>query len=66
MYDKLSQELKNARTRSGISLQQLASKTRIDLRFIESMEDGNFSFLPDLYVKSFLKNILDLSDLMKL
>lgn len=55
MYDKLSQELKDARTRAGISLQQLASKTRIDLRFIESMEDGNFSFLPDLYVKSFLK-----------
>jgi cytoskeletal protein RodZ len=55
MYDKLSQELKEARSRSGISLQQLASKTRIDLRFIESMEDGNFSFLPDLYVKSFLK-----------
>jgi cytoskeletal protein RodZ len=55
MYDKLSQELKDARSRSGISLQQLANKTRIDLRFIESMEDGNFDFLPDLYVKSFLK-----------
>jgi len=55
MYDKLSLELKDARVRSGISLQQLASKTRIDLRFIESMEDGNFSFLPELYVKSFLK-----------
>ncbi len=55
MYDKLSQELKDARLRSGISLQQLANKTRIDLKFLESMEDGNFSFLPDLYVKSFLK-----------
>jgi transcriptional regulator with XRE-family HTH domain len=58
MYDKLSLELKEARTRSGISLQQLASKTRIDLRFLESMEDGNFSFLPDLYVKSFLKEYI--------
>ena len=58
MFDKLSQELKDARIRSGISLQQLASKTRIDLRFIESMEDGNFSFLPDLYVKSFLKEYI--------
>ena len=55
MFDKLSEELKAARIRSGLSLQQLAAKTRIDLKFLEFIEDGNFSFLPELYVKAFLK-----------
>ena len=55
MFDKLSEELKAARIRSGLSLQLLAAKTRIDLKFLENIEDGNFSFLPELYVKAFLK-----------
>jgi transcriptional regulator with XRE-family HTH domain len=55
MFDKLSEELKAARIRVGISLQQLANKTRIDIKFLEYIEDGNFSFLPELYVKAFLR-----------
>jgi cytoskeletal protein RodZ len=55
MLNKLSEELKIAREASGITIQQLAAKTRVDLKFIVAMEDGNFSFLPELYVKAFLK-----------
>lgn len=55
MFDKLSQELREARERSGLSLQQLANKSRIDLKFLQAIEDGNLSFLPELYVKAFLK-----------
>ena len=55
MFDKLSEELKAARMRAGISLQQLANKTRIDIKFLEYIEDGNFSFMPELYVKAFLR-----------
>ena len=58
MFDKLSEELKAARIRSGITLQQLATKTRIDLKFLEYIEDGNFSFLPELYVNAFLKEYI--------
>jgi transcriptional regulator with XRE-family HTH domain len=58
MFDKLSEELKAARMRAGISLQQLANKTRIDIKFLEYIEDGNFSFLPDLYVRAFLKEYI--------
>jgi transcriptional regulator with XRE-family HTH domain len=58
MFDKLSEELKAARIRAGLSLQQLAAKTRIDLKFLEYIEDGNFSFLPELYVKAFLKEYI--------
>ena len=47
MFDKLSEELKASRIRAGITLQQLAGKTRIDIKFLEYFEDGNFSFLPE-------------------
>ena len=58
MFEKLSEELKTARIRAGISLLQLANKTRIDIKFLEYIEDGNFSFLPELYVKAFLKEYI--------
>ncbi len=55
MFDKLSDELREQREKSNISLQQLANKTRIDLKFLEAIEQGNFGFLPELYVKAFIK-----------
>lgn len=55
MFDKLSDELREQREKSNISLQQLANKTRIDIKFLEAIEQGNFAFLPELYVKAFLK-----------
>jgi hypothetical protein len=63
MFDKLSEELKAARIRAGISLQQLATRTRIDLKFLEYIEDGNFSFLPELYVRAFLKEYIRVAGL---
>ena len=33
----------------------MAAKTRIDIKFLEALEDGNFNFLPDIYVKAFIK-----------
>ena len=55
MFDKLAEELKEARVKNNISFKQLASKTHIDLKFLEAMEEGNFSFLPELYVLAFIK-----------
>jgi cytoskeletal protein RodZ len=55
MLDKFADELKQQREKSGLSLQQLATKTRIDLKFLEAIDQGNFAFLPDLYVKAFIK-----------
>ena len=55
MLDQFAEELKNAREKSGVSLQQMAAKTRIDIKFLEAIDQGNFSFLPELYVKAFLK-----------
>ena len=55
MFDKLSAELREQREKAGISLEQLANKTRIDQKFLEAIDQGNFAFLPDLYVKAFVK-----------
>lgn len=55
MLNKLSEELKEARLKNGITLQQIAAKTRIDLKFLENIENGNFAFLPELYLKAFIR-----------
>ena len=55
MLDKFADELRAQREKSGLTLQQLATKTRIDLKFLEAIDQGNFAFLPDLYVKAFVK-----------
>ncbi len=55
MLDKFAEELREQREKSGITIQQIASKTRIDKKFLEAIDQGNFSFLPELYVKAFIK-----------
>ena len=55
MLKKFTDELKKHRKKAGISLQNVAAKTRIDIKFLEALEDGNFNFLPDIYVKAFIK-----------
>jgi cytoskeleton protein RodZ len=55
MLDKFADELREKREQSGITLQQMANKTRIDLKFLEAIDEGNFAFLPELYVKAFIK-----------
>jgi len=55
MMNKFIAELKEQREKAGISLQNVAAKTRIDIKFLEALEDGNFNFLPEIYVKAFIK-----------
>lgn len=55
MLDKFAEELREQREKSGITIQQIASKTKIDKKFLEAIDQGNFSFLPELYVKAFIK-----------
>lgn len=55
MLNKFSEELKEARVKNELSLQQIAARTRIDLKFLENLENGNFAFLPELYIKAFIR-----------
>jgi cytoskeletal protein RodZ len=55
MLDKFAEYLREARLKNGATIQQIGAKTRIDIKFLEAIDSGNFGFLPDLYVKAFLK-----------
>lgn len=47
--------LKRAREEAGITLERVAAKTRIDIKFLEAIERGDIDFLPEPYVKAFIK-----------
>ncbi|NWF50201.1 MAG: helix-turn-helix domain-containing protein [Ignavibacteriaceae bacterium] len=55
MLSQFAEELKTAREKANLSQQQLAAKIRIDLKFLKAMEEGNFSFLPEIYVNAFVR-----------
>jgi len=63
MLDRFSEQLRKARLKKGVSLQQMAARTRIDFKFLEAIDNGNFSFLPELYVKAFIKQYAKAVDL---
>lgn len=63
MLDRFAEQLRKARLKKGASLQQIAAKSRIDIKFLEAIDNGNFGFLPELYVKAFLKQYAKAIDL---
>lgn len=70
MLDKFADYLREVRLKNGATIQQIAAKTRIDIKFLEAIDNGNFGFLPDLYVKAFIKQYakaigLDENDTLK-
>ena len=48
-------ELKRAREQKRMSLSDIADATLINIRFLEEIERGNYSFLPQTYVRAFLR-----------
>ncbi|MCI3919493.1 DUF4115 domain-containing protein [Paenibacillus sp. TRM 82003] len=52
----LGQLLRKARTEKNISLEQLQDTTKIRKRYLEAIEEGNYSILPgNFYVRAFIK-----------
>ncbi|MBI2419843.1 MAG: DUF4115 domain-containing protein [Ignavibacteriales bacterium] len=65
MFEKLAEELKEAREKAQLSPEQLARIIKIDLKFLYKIESGDLSFLPELYIKAFLRDYsvaVDLND----
>jgi hypothetical protein len=52
---KFGEELKKLRLDKQISLMDISFSTRINTRFLEAMEAGKFSVLPQTYVRAFLR-----------
>ncbi|MCK9424880.1 MAG: DUF4115 domain-containing protein [Ignavibacteriaceae bacterium] len=55
MFQQLAEELVKAREEIRLTPEQVAVKIKMDLKFLLKMESGDFSFLEDLYIKSFLR-----------
>jgi len=51
-----SQDLKEKRESAKISLEEIAKSTRLDIKFLRAIEDGDFEILPDFYQKAFIKS----------
>lgn len=49
------EELRTARETRGITLQEIADRTLINIQFLEAIENGNTSILPAPYVRAFLR-----------
>lgn len=48
-------ELMDARNYKGMSLEQIADITKIDVRYLKAMEIGDWDMLPQPYMEAFLK-----------
>ncbi|MDO3410638.1 helix-turn-helix domain-containing protein [Saccharibacillus sp. CPCC 101409] len=52
----LGQQLKDARTQKGLSLEDVQEMTKIRKRYLEAIEQGDFKVLPgSFYVRAFIK-----------
>lgn len=52
---KFGDELHNAREFNDMSIETVRSVTKINTQYLESIENGNWSFLPPVYVKMFIR-----------
>lgn len=60
-HSKLKQfglELKKEREHRNLILDDISKKTKISLKFLEAIESGHFNFLPDPYVRYFVKSYI--------
>ncbi|MCU0411276.1 MAG: helix-turn-helix domain-containing protein, partial [Bacteroidetes bacterium] len=55
--------LKNRRVAQQVSLTDIAAETRINIRFLEAIERGDFHVLPQTYVRAFLREYALIVDL---
>lgn len=54
-FQLFGEELKKHRQAKQISLMQVSAATRINIKFLEEIEEGRFSVLPEPYVRAFLR-----------
>lgn len=52
---QLGEKIQQTREHKKIALEKIAEQTKININFLKCMEEGRFDFLPDLYVRNFLK-----------
>jgi len=53
--ESFGEQLRKSRERKQISLANISEATRISVKFLEAIEAGKFSILPQAYVRAFLR-----------
>lgn len=54
---EIGQAIARAREQKGLPLEHIAEQTRISLKYLHDLEQGNFEFLPRPYVVAYLKEV---------
>jgi cytoskeleton protein RodZ len=54
-FEQFGEELAQTRLEKGISLIDISAETRVNLKFLEAIERGQFQILPQTYVRAFLR-----------
>ena len=56
--DEIGHILREARENKGLSLEEAQAKTRISVRYLTALENGQYSALPTaVHVRGFLRNL---------
>lgn len=55
LLKKFAAELKSSREEKQVTLNQIAAKTRIDIKYLSAIENAHFEVLPELYIRAFIK-----------
>lgn len=55
MLKEFGKDLKRLREFKGVSLAEISAQTRINPKFLITLEDGVFDFQPETYIRSFIK-----------
>src|SRR5215212_6065403 len=55
MLKEFGQDLKKLRELKGVSIAEISADSRINTKFLQLLESGNFDFQPETYIRSFLK-----------
>jgi cytoskeleton protein RodZ len=61
--ESFGEQLRKARERKQISLVNISEATRISVKFLEAMEAGKFSILPQAYIRAFIREYARAIDL---
>ena len=49
-------DLKEQREKANLSLQNIHQRTRIDVKFLEAIEEGKFDVIENVYLRAFIKS----------
>ena len=59
MLKAFAGDLKAVREENNISLRNISQQTRLSLSLLENLENGDFTFQPQAYIRAFLKQYIN-------